>query len=82
MGMFDTISVDCPKCSAKLHVQTKTGPCVLNTYSLDEIPVDMAEYLDGTIDNCGHCGYVFHIVLAEPLPKMTIKMKLEESKDE
>jgi hypothetical protein len=63
VGMFDTVLINCRKCGAELEVQTKTGPCTLATYRLDNVPIDVAEGLDGKGVWCEHCDNHNDIVL-------------------
>lgn len=35
MGCFDTVEFRCPNCNAKVELQTKYGPCNLDTYQLN-----------------------------------------------
>ena len=41
MGMYDTVHVPCPTCGEKQGFQTKSGPCELREYELDEAPADV-----------------------------------------
>lgn len=41
MGVYDTVIVPCPKCGRKEYFQTKSGACVLKTYTLAEAPEDV-----------------------------------------
>jgi len=36
MGLYDTISIPCPKCGAWYNAQSKSGECTLKVMSLDE----------------------------------------------
>ena len=60
MGMFDTVVIDCPKCSTgKIEFQSKAGECVLAEYSIDEVPPDIAGDVIGTQSSCGECDSPF-----------------------
>lgn len=41
MGMFDTVFVPCVKCKNELSFQTKSGPCELRGYPLENAPEDV-----------------------------------------
>lgn len=47
MGLFDTLWINCPKCSEPYEAQSKAGPCNLNNYSIADAPLavlaDVAE---------------------------------------
>jgi hypothetical protein len=36
MGVYDTISIPCPKCGEWYYAQSKSGECSLKNMSLDE----------------------------------------------
>ena len=40
MGLYDSIMVPCPKCEYRNEFQTKSGPCELNTYQIEDAPDD------------------------------------------
>jgi len=40
MGLYDSIMVPCPKCGYRNEFQTKSGPCLLNTYQIEDAPDD------------------------------------------
>lgn len=42
MGMFDTITFNCPNCREPLEAQSKGGDCILNTYDHTAVPLDVA----------------------------------------
>ncbi len=41
MGMYDIVLVRCPQCGTLAEFQSKSGRCILKTYSLDEAPDDV-----------------------------------------
>lgn len=55
MGMFDSVTVGCPHCSAILEFQSKAGPCQLNTYPCISVPVEIALDLHKQTEVCD-CG--------------------------
>lgn len=63
MGMFDSVYVKCPNCKEKTACQSKSGPCELNTYELENAP---PEVLVGITDGygwtkCAHCSRTINI---------------------
>lgn len=38
MGMYDTVMVPCPTCGERAEFQSKSGRCMLETYTLEEAP--------------------------------------------
>ena len=43
MGLFDSVMVPCPNCGEEYEAQSKGGKCMLKTYSIDEVPVDVLQ---------------------------------------
>lgn len=56
MGMFDTVIVRCPLCNTKMEFQSKAGDCELNEYEVYEVPVVVAQDINGSTDWCPSCG--------------------------
>jgi hypothetical protein len=55
MGMFDTVHFNCPSCNKLMEVQTKAGDCNLRIYHSDEVPLGIADDLNGDKEECGNC---------------------------
>lgn len=57
MGMFDSVIVKCRSkdCDGEIEFQSKAGLCDLNRYSVDEVPIPIAESLDGKTEVCPKC---------------------------
>ena len=60
MGMFDAVIVRCPACNEAIEFQSKAGPCRLNDYSIEAVPVDIAIDLSGEAQECD-CGVTLKI---------------------
>lgn len=45
MGLYDTVTIKCPNCKHINLEQSKSGPCLLKTYSLQDAPVAVIEDL-------------------------------------
>ncbi len=75
MGMFDTILVPCPKCTALKEAQSKSGSCELNVFQLQECPQDVLEDVNRHAPfQCSKCGAWFAVKLSAevkevPAPK-------------
>jgi len=41
MGMYDDVIVYCPRCGDEHEFQSKSGPCCLKRYSLNNCPNDV-----------------------------------------
>jgi hypothetical protein len=61
MGVFDSVLVSCPKCSTLNVVQSKSGPCRLDYYHLDEAPVEVLADINRHPVSCIDCGTPYHV---------------------
>lgn len=78
MGMFDSILVACPACNSPLEFQSKSGDCMLNSYSLWSAP---AEVVAGAREEtCEGCGRKWKLVL--PPVNAIIREVLPDRPDE
>lgn len=77
MGMFDSVYLKCPKCKTDLEIQTKSGHCLLNSYELDEVPVEIARSLNGSTEKCYKCGHETTLEAVDEIPTH-IKMKIKD----
>lgn len=57
MGCFDSVRVPCPKCGEKVDFQTKSGPCFMLEFDLDDAPddvlLDVNRHAPGECPKCG-----------------------------
>lgn len=58
MGLYDSLYVRCPKCSARIEFQSKAGDCTLARYTLRNCPPEIAIDLDRESQACEKCGAV------------------------
>lgn len=42
MGCYETITFNCPNCGEELNAQSKSGPCQLDVYKHDSVPMSVA----------------------------------------
>lgn len=67
MGMYDTVTVACPKCGELEEFQSKSGACNLETYSLDEAPDDVLRGVNRHAPiRCRKCGTNFGVEVSGP----------------
>ena len=66
MGMYDTLRFACPKCGEALGLQSKEGACILDTFSVNEVPWPIARHLDRQITRCA-CGAVLQVRIVGPV---------------
>ncbi len=59
MGMFDTVVAVCPRCSGIVRFQSKAGECEMREYSVDRVPVPIANSLHGSTEKCDECSYAW-----------------------
>ncbi len=78
MGMFDSVYARCPKCGADVEFQSKAGPCQLRRYSIESIPPEIAESIEGDVSACG-CGEVLKLKLAEPVQR--VRMVVDDGRE-
>lgn len=77
MGMFDSVVCKCRNkdCEAEIEFQSKAGICDLNRYSIDEVPLSVAEDIDGQTEVCKKCQFETTIYLPLSIPKF-LQMKV------
>ncbi len=57
MSSFDTVRFDCPKCTAKIDVQSKAGRRKLTLFDATRVPYEIAGDIFGAQVKCDSCGY-------------------------
>lgn len=62
MGMYDTVYIKCPSCDKENECQTKSGDCILSSYSLYSAPMNVLAGVIGK-DWCEHCKQPFIVEL-------------------
>ena len=62
MGAFDSVLVPCPKCGGITEAQSKSGPCCMEEFSLENAPTDvMADVNRHAPFTCRECQTTFHV---------------------
>jgi hypothetical protein len=59
------VFVHCPACGEGIEFQSKSGECLLRTFSLDRVPINIAKDLHGEAYPCS-CGKTIKIEITEP----------------
>lgn len=76
MGVYDTVLVRCPQCGTPAEFQSKSGRCLLETYSLDEAPddvlLDVNHHAPAT---CAKCSVCFYVEIAGQRPQRTLSTR-------
>ena len=64
MGCYETIMVPCPKCGERAEAQSKSGPCQLGVFNLEDAPPDVLYDVNRHAPfTCYKCGQVFAVQL-------------------
>lgn len=79
MGMFDSLLIKCPKCGKEMEWQSKSGPCCLESYKPNRLPVAVAQDLKGDVLGCQFCNTNFKFILLDP-PYAKFKIVKTKSK--
>lgn len=79
MGLYDTVTFRCPKCSNRLSEHSKAGACDLLAFDSGSVPLAVASDLQGNTLACLHCGQDWEIKLDAP---GTVRMYLEQPETE
>ena len=61
MGMFDSIMVPCPECGKKYEAQTKTGQRLLETWDLEDAPIEALMGVNTHAPFTCSCGTEFEV---------------------
>jgi hypothetical protein len=66
MGCYETIMIPCPRCGERYPAQSKSGPCEMETYTLEEAPNDVVDDVNRHAPfRCDKCAAVFEVELTE-----------------
>ena len=64
--MYDSIMVPCPRCGTKTPFQSKSGPCLLDSFELEEAPADVLEdVMRHGPATCAKCGTTYGVISAK-----------------
>jgi hypothetical protein len=62
MGMYDSVIVNCIDCGNQIEFQSKSGECILETFTLDTCPVKVLMGINRHSPNeCDICGAKYEI---------------------
>ena len=79
MGMFDTVVLECPNCKLEVDVQTKSGSCILNVYTITNAPMEVMADVEG-VNVCYHCQTEFMVEMVQK-PAFKVRKLLKEESD-
>lgn len=81
MGVYDTIYFPCPNCGEEICAQSKSGPCVLDVFSADKVPLDVAQNANRHAPfKCCKCGKLWEFVNIPECPISVVKLEIGEVK--
>lgn len=76
MGIYDEVVAGCPACKDGLLIwQSKAGPCRMEIFHANSVPVVIADDIAGDATECTRCERVFEAELAMPDPKVEVTFK-------
>jgi hypothetical protein len=56
MGLFDSVHFICPNCGYKfIEFQSKAGDCLCESYTWNEVPIEIAHDIQGEKECCPAC---------------------------
>ena len=61
MGLFDSVTVPCPDCGTYNDFQSKGGDCMMDTYTLEDVPADVLLDVNRHPVSCRSCGTPYHV---------------------
>lgn len=62
MSMFDSVLAECPICGTKNKFQSKSGPCQLKVFELDDAPADVLGDVNRHSVVCKKCMIRYKVV--------------------
>jgi hypothetical protein len=77
VGCFDSVIVTCPKCKkGQLEFQSKAKECIMQIHNITEVPLVIAEDINGEWSICDKCDTKFSIHIPDNIT--TVAMFLKE----
>ena len=61
MGLYDEVIVPCPECGRTKNFQSKSGECLLDTYTLKNCPDDVLKDVNRHSPYECECGCLFQV---------------------
>jgi hypothetical protein len=82
MGMFDSIKFCCPNCGDVIIAQSKSGECMLNVYTNNNVPYDVAIDANRHAPFKCKCGKQWFLSRALYSTISLYPVEIKENKDE
>jgi len=80
MGMFDRIILKCPNCNGFIEFQSKGGECILNEYTLKNVPWNVILSINKELVKCPKCSKNIKLEITNLPKKPIIKLELTKKK--
>jgi predicted RNA-binding Zn-ribbon protein involved in translation (DUF1610 family) len=62
MGVYDIVKVPCPVCGTVEYAQSKSGDCLMELYTLDNVPANVIWDVNRHSPfKCPNCGALFEV---------------------
>ena len=71
MGLYDSVLVKCPSCGIENEFQSKSGDCLLITYSLKDCPNDVLIDINRHSPYKCDCGVSYYVDIDKKEPIQT-----------
>ncbi len=55
MGTYDSVWMKCPRCDDKVEFQSKAGKCILEHFTMEDVPRNVAQDILGQTTICEKC---------------------------
>jgi len=82
MGLFDSVMVPCPNCGTEGEFQSKSGPCMMDTYTLQDAPKEVLDDVNRhSPQRCSVCNSEYGVLLRNTVigvPVLWAKLKSRE----
>lgn len=74
MGMFDSVTFNCPRCRKAVEVQSKAGKCELAEHTSDAVPLAIAANIAGSHVWCEPCNERWTVVSINAPPTVVMRL--------
>ena len=81
MGCPDYVHVTCPKCFTEVEFQSKAGTCSCLHYTSNDVPIAVADDLNGETKDCPKCNTVIKISVHPSLKRVTMQVEIGNGRE-
>ena len=76
--MYDCVVAKCSKCNEIVEFQSKSGKCLLISYSPESVPPEIAADINGEIISCLNCDTLLKITIIEPINRVKMHIEIDD----